>query len=402
MTESSAFGMIGQFYLTMIISFAARMRVVFIVVLWVGALLAPVSGLASDATFPLPAGLESYVEFWKKVFSRYGAHDVVFFDPADPAKIYRVSRAADSAEGRSAVDKERARMIAEYDLSVEDGRIRIQRGAKENFLAGLSVSGRYIERMKEIFREERMPADLAYLPLVESSFNWRARSSAGAVGMWQFMADTGKKFLRINDVVDERRDPWVSTRAAARLLKQNYQLFGNWPLAITAYNHGTEGIFRGIEVTGSKNLADLIRDYQSPTFGFASKNFYAEFLAAVYLARHSEKHFPFLRIKRPLALREVEVKRAAPLHAVLKPATIDHSDFYEWNPAFHADTKLIPAGYSIKLPPGKVDDFQAAQRRLKIARAKVAVQKRDVQGPSRAKPSKIKAPERKKSATKRA
>ena len=394
--------MIGQFYLTMIIRSYPRMRGVFIFVLLTGALVAPNCGAAPDATFPLPAGLESYAEFWKKVFSRYSVNDVVFFDPADPAKIYGVSRSPDSAEGKTAVDKERMRMIADYDLRDEEGRIRAQRGAKENFLAGLSVSGRYIERMKEIFREEGMPADLAYLPLVESSFNWRARSSAGAVGMWQFMADTGKKFLRINDVVDERRDPWVSTRAAARLLKQNYQLFGNWPLAITAYNHGTEGIFRGIEVTGSKNLANLIRDYQSPTFGFASKNFYAEFLAAVYLAKDSEKHFPFLRIKRPLALKEVVVKRTAPLHAVLKPATIAHSDFYEWNPAFHSDTKLIPAGYSVKLPPEKVDDFQAAQRRLTAAPAKVAVKKRNVKGPSRSNPSKVKALEKRKFVTKRA
>jgi membrane-bound lytic murein transglycosylase D len=287
-------------------------------------------------------------------------------------------------------------MIANYDLKEEDGRIRAQRGAKDNFVAGLSVSGRYIARMKAIFRGEGMPVDLAYLPLVESSFNWRARSSAGAVGMWQFMTETGKKFLRIDDVIDERRDPLASTRAAARLLKQNYQLFGNWPLAITAYNHGTEGIFRGIDATGSKDLADLVRNYQSPAFGFASKNFYAEFVAAVHLARNSNKHFPFLRMKRPLSLQEVEVKRAAPLHAVLKPATIAHGDFYEWNPAFHSDTKLIPAGYRIKLPPDKVDDFHAAQRRLAAASVKIAAGKRHAKVPEQPQRGKGTNPGRKK------
>jgi membrane-bound lytic murein transglycosylase D len=117
----------------------------------------------------------------------------------------------------------------------------------------------------------------------------------------QFMPDTGKKFLRITDAVDERRDPLLSTRAAARLLNENRTLLGNWPLAITAYNHGTEGIFRAIDIVGTRDLVEIIRRYQSPTFGFASKNFYAEFLAAADIARNSEVHFPFLRPHSPRA-----------------------------------------------------------------------------------------------------
>ena len=104
-------------------------------------------------------------------------------------------------------------------------RVRSQRGAKEHFTEGLRISGRYIAQMQKIFRDEGLPPELAYLPLVESSFNVRARSSAGAVGMWQFIPETGKKFMRIDDAVDERRDPMASTRAAARLLKENYRIF---------------------------------------------------------------------------------------------------------------------------------------------------------------------------------
>ncbi len=125
--------------------------------------------------------------------------------------------------------------------------------------------------MQKIFRAEGLPAQLAYLPLVESSFNIRARSGAGAVGMWQFIPETGKKFMRIDDKVDERRDPMASTRAAARLLNENYRILGSWPLAITAYNHGTEGIFRAIESVGSRDLVELIRHYRSPTFGFGNR-----------------------------------------------------------------------------------------------------------------------------------
>jgi membrane-bound lytic murein transglycosylase D len=289
----------------------------------------------------------------------------------DPGTVNSVVRAPDNEQGRLLVEKERARIVADYDLADEDSRIRVQRGAKEHFAEGLKISGRYIAAMKNIFREEGLPEELTYLPLVESSFNNRARSGAGAVGMWQFMPDTGKKFMRIDNSVDERRDPMTSTRGAARLLKQNYRLFdNNWPLAITAYNHGTEGIFRGIKIVESDDLVELIKRYQSPTFGFASKNFYAEFLAVAEIATRREVYFPFLRVQQPVVLREVAVSRQAPLSAVLKPAAIAQNDFFEWNPALDRDIKAIPVGYRIKLPEHKIEPFIAAQRRATDAAMK--------------------------------
>jgi membrane-bound lytic murein transglycosylase D len=108
---------------------------------------------------------------------------------------------------------------------------------------------------------------------------------------------------------------------------------------------------------------DLIQRYQSPTFGFASKNFYAEFLAVVDIATNSDLYFPFLRTHRPVALREIEVTKRAPLFAVLKPAAISQNDFFEWNPALDPTAKFIPLGYRVKLPPDRVDDFLSAHRR---------------------------------------
>jgi membrane-bound lytic murein transglycosylase D len=327
----------------------------------------PTQVLAEESPFFVPAGLEGAVEFWKQIFIRHSFTEVVLFDPVEPDTIYGVLRAPDNEAGRALIDRESSRIVADYDLAEDGSRIRSQRGAKEHFLEGLKISGRYIEEMKKIFRGEALPAELVYLPLVESSFNIRARSGVGAVGMWQFMPDTGKKFMRIDAKIDERRDPFASTKAAARLLKENYRLLGNWPLAITAYNHGTDGIFRGIKAVESDNLVDLIRRYQSPTFGFASKNFYAEFLAVVAIATNSDTYFPFLRVHRPVTLREVTMKRQAPLHAVLKPAAISQSDFFDWNPALDPAAKFIPTGYRIKLPPEKVDTFVAAERRWKAA-----------------------------------
>jgi membrane-bound lytic murein transglycosylase D len=324
---------------------------------------------APDSPFPLLAGLEDAVEFWKQIFTRYGVSEVVLFDPLDPSKIYSVVRAPDSEQGRTLVEKERARIVADYDLIDDETRIRSQRGAKEHFAEGLKISGRYMAQMQKIFRDEGVPVELAYLPLVESSFNIRARSGVGAVGMWQFMPETGKKFMRVDAAVDERRDPMTSTRGAARLLRENFRILGSWPLAITAYNHGTDGILRAVRTVESDNLVDLIRRYQSPTFGFASKNFYAEFLAVVDIAANRDAYFPYLRSHRPVALREVEVKRQAPLHAVLKPAAISQSDFFEWNPALEPKVQFLPVGYRVKLPPDKVDDFLAAQKRASMAPA---------------------------------
>jgi membrane-bound lytic murein transglycosylase D len=318
---------------------------------------------AKESVFPVLSGLEEAVEFWKQIFTRFGSNEVVFFDPMDPGKIYSVLRVPENDTGRVIIDREQARIVADYELN-EDGRVRSQRGAKEQFHSGLKMAGRYLSQMQKIFREEGLPPALAYLPLVESSFNVRARSAAGAVGMWQFITDTGRKFLLINDAIDERRDPYASSRAAARLLKENYKLMGNWPLAITAYNHGTDGIFRGINTVGSRNLVEIIRRYESPTFGFASKNFYAEFLAAVEVATNSEAYFPFLRPHRPWTFREVEVKRRVLVNSLLTPTAISHNDFFQWNPALEPTTRYLPLGYRVKLPPEKLDSFVAAQRRI--------------------------------------
>ncbi|HWH77029.1 MAG TPA: lytic transglycosylase domain-containing protein, partial [Candidatus Binatus sp.] len=319
----------------------------------------PAMATAQEPPFAIPAGLEGAVEFWQQVFSRYGFAEVLIFDPVDPATVYSVVRAPENDQGRALIGKERARIATEYEIADDEGRIKSQRGAREQFVEGLKLSGRYIAQMQKIFREEGLPAELAYLPLVESSFNVRARSGVGAVGMWQFMPETGKKFMRIDAAVDERRDPMSSTRAAARLLKQNYQILRNWPLAITAYNHGTDGIFRGIKAVESDNLVDLIRRYQSPTFGFASKNFYAEFLAVVEIATNSEHYFPYLRQHRPMVLEDAALTRQTSLSAILKPAAISSRDFFEWNPALEPGTRVVPSGYRVKLPADKVETFLA-------------------------------------------
>lgn len=315
---------------------------------------------AEDNPFPLLSGLESSVEFWKLVFTRYSASEVVFHDPLEPTKIYKVLKVGEDKAGRRLIEEERKTISQEQGFSPEEKRVRVQRGVKERFIEGLRLSRRYLEQMQRIFREEGLPTELAYLPLVESSYNIRARSRVGALGIWQFMPKTGRRFLRVSSHLDERRDPLESTRAAARFLKENYRLFGNWPLAITAYNHGREGVLKAVTEVGSSDLTDIIRLYEGPAFRFASKSFYAEFLAALEVATRSEEFFPNLAYHPPFPLEEVEIERAVSIAALLKRADISRSEFLEWNPALGPKVSSLPGGYRAKVPPEKLEDFLAA------------------------------------------
>src|SRR5262245_10306080 len=161
--------------------------------------------------------------------------------------------------------------------SLEDLRdnVHTQLGIKERFREGVIRSGRYLEAFRQVFDKEGIPTEVALLPLVESSFENRALSSAGAAGIWQFTRGTGRLYLAVGKKVDERLDPDKATRAAARLLRDNFNALGTWPLAITAYNHGRAGMLRAQSEVGSSEITKVIDQYKGPLFGYASMNFYS-------------------------------------------------------------------------------------------------------------------------------
>jgi membrane-bound lytic murein transglycosylase D len=303
---------------------------------------------AASAVTSVP-GLEKQIEFWKKIFTEYSLSQLVFFDPLDMGRIYEVLEVGEDNRPQSYIDAERARIAATAGVDVE--RVQAQRGVKERMLAGLKRSGRYMQHIEQIFRDNDLPTELGYLPLVESSFDINARSFAGAIGMWQFMRATGKEHrLRIDRNIDERRDPLESSRAAASLLKQNYQILGSWPLALTAYNYGAGGMARAIAELQSDNLVELIQNYQHPYWGFAPKNFYAEFVAAVEIAKNMDRYFPGIEPDRPLAVHEMEVKQNSSLIAIAKSTGISHKELLTWNPALTPQIRSVPAGYRLKIP----------------------------------------------------
>jgi membrane-bound lytic murein transglycosylase D len=330
----------------------------------VACLARPAAPAAQENPFPVLPGLENAVEFWRLVFTKYGGAEVIFHDRQDPLKIYKVVNIEENSNARKLIREEIAAIGQAEGFDEPEKRVRAQRGVKDRFAAGLALSRRYLDQMQKIMREEGLPEEIAYLPLVESSFNLNARSSAGALGVWQFMPATGRQFMRVGSALDERRDPIESTRAAARFLSQNYDALGNWPLALTAYNHGREGMARAVAETGSTNLVDIIQRYQSPSFGFASKSFYAEFLAAVDVARRSAEFFPELEYHPPLPLEELPVERNVSIVALLRPTDISHAQFLEWNPALTSKTRELPGGYRIKAPPDKLEALVAAYRKM--------------------------------------
>jgi membrane-bound lytic murein transglycosylase D len=170
------------------------------------------------------------------------------------------------------------------------------------------------------------------------------------MGIWQFMPRTGREYMRVTATVDERRDPFESSRAAASYLKQAYEFLGSWPLAITSYNYGQAGMARAVAAVGSDNLVDLIQKYDHPNWAFAPKQFYAEFLAAVEIGTNLNKYYPDLQLDAPVKIKEVELNSTTPLASVINSYGLSRDEFLGWNPALSSATRVVPAGYRVKLP----------------------------------------------------
>ena len=281
--------------------------------------------VAQMSEFPAD-GLSDRIAFWEKVFTIYGEDDLIIHDTQRVDLIYAVvderSRRSGVQSVRNLLSEVRSKIsnpdqlttearrlydmieadgvrMAAGDIAVLQGRIHVQRGIKERFRAGIVRSGRYLPYFEEVFEGEGVPVVITLLPLVESSFENEARSYAGAAGIWQFMPATGRQFMRVSRGRDDRLNPAVATRSAARLLKGNYEALGSWPLAISAYNHGRAGMARARRAHGS-DMATIIKNYSSRTFGYASKNFYAEFVAAVNVYNNYEVHFGPIALDSPM------------------------------------------------------------------------------------------------------
>jgi len=336
--------------------------------------------------FPTPAGLEPDVRFWTRVYTEVDTGSGLLHDSRNLAAVYEVIDVPRGVARRSRErhiekrkDKYRAilrklgrgvrtglsaeekRVLGLFPSGVKNEtlrasarRVRFQLGQADKFRAGVIRSGAYEAHIGKTLAEMGLPAQIAALPHVESSYTPHAYSRVGAAGLWQFTRSTGRRFMRVDHVVDERLDPYLATVSAARLLEQNHRVTGAWPLAITAYNHGASGMRRAVRKLGTRDIERIVREYKSRTFGFASRNFYVEFIAASRIAEAPERYFGHLVRDQPIQFEHLEMPFYGTPGTIAKALGVPVSTLKAANPALRSSVwqgqKRIPRGFSLKVP----------------------------------------------------
>ena len=339
------------------------------------------------ALFPVSTVIKLQTYFWKRVYTDFSINEGILHDRQLILPIYeRIPLQGLSPQAASQLIKKRKSIVAKQlnDLAKvletnqrlsfkqqellkkfykgvtpkvlrsASKQIRFQRGLMEKFRESISRSGAYLPYFRKVFKKRGLPEDLVYLPHVESSFNPMAISRSGAVGVWQFMPPTGAEFMTVSKHIDERRDPWIAAESAAKLLQRNYDALRSWPLAITAYNYGHNGLKRIVKRMGSSDLGYLIRYYHNQSFRFAAKNFYAEFLAAREVAKNYQKYFGQIQFEKPTAYRLVRIPYKTTIHDIARRFSISTRKISEYNLAFQdailKGSVKIPKNYTIRLP----------------------------------------------------
>ena len=345
--------------------------------------------------FPMPSQIEPNVNFWRNVYGVWGRNQVAFHDDEHMGVIYEVAELPGATqEGYSEMQRAFVRDRLDYyrdqvrgleqrlssnqTLSPQDRvllakfeqdggargvygaaeRVRMQRGLRDRFRRGLEISGRYDKAFREAMRSAGLPEDLAYLPHVESSFQTNAVSSAGATGVWQFMPATGRVFMNVNGAVDDRMDPILSAHGAARYLSQAYKRLGSWPLAVTSYNHGQGGMANAKAQFG-QDFGRIVKNYQGKAFKFASRNYYAEFIAAREVASHPARYFPEgVRYETPWPHDRLVLAGATPADQLASRYGVSSGSLASlnahWRGAARDGRTALPAGSTVWLPAGSL------------------------------------------------
>lgn len=231
--------------------------------------------------------------------------------------------------------------------------LRKQLGQKTFFETGLANSTKYLSHMEEEFERQGLPRELTRLPFVESSFNEKAQSKVGASGIWQIMPLTGRSYMKVTRYIDERNSPLKATLMAAKELKRNYKILNSWPLAITAYNHGVGSVKRAIRHVKSDNFVKILNGYSDDSFGFASKNFYPSFVAALHAQMYHNQIFTDIDFRSPLKFQMVRLDKSTRVKEFLKKFNVAKEDLLNFNLDLKKAIQhniALPKGLTIYLP----------------------------------------------------
>jgi Transglycosylase SLT domain len=229
----------------------------------------------------------------------------------------------------------------------------------------LARSTRYLPMIKEVFDENGLPEDLAYLAMIESGFNCKAYSPAAASGMWQFVKGTGIRYgLTVDSYVDERRDPEKSTRAAAKYLLDLYKQFGSWYLAAASYNCGEGRVQRELDQSNHKNFWELSANMCLPT---ETNNYVPQMIAATIIAKNPEKFgFGKIAYQPPVKCDRVQVDEPTSLKAAAFATNRPEEDIQALNPELlRGVTPPDSPNYTLNLPANSKELFT---RNLTLAR----------------------------------
>ncbi|MCX6126852.1 MAG: lytic transglycosylase domain-containing protein [Proteobacteria bacterium] len=353
------------------------------------------------------------IRFWESVFQKFEASSVIIHDVDEPLAMVdvidfgRFLQKDGSVTRIGSADQTELvkRYIQRYDLAVErfqkrkeaavtfgaierrllevyqrdpqtlarlySGNVhfRGQAGLSDTFLRAAQRAQEYLPYMENTFRNLGLPTQLTRLPFVESMFNLSAKSKVGASGIWQFMPNTAREYMSVNSLVDERNSPYKATTAAGLLLQTNFRELGAWPLAITAYNHGRGGMLRATRELGTTQLGTIITNYKSPSFGFASKNFYAEFMAAASTYDLLMRRGKILPINPQPAIAQVVLSKPTSIKVISEKTKLTFNQLALLNPCINASTfssrtrSLLPQNYVLRLSK----DGAKSLRRVRIA-----------------------------------
>lgn len=255
-------------------------------------------------------------------------------------------------EGPKVVDQELESIPTEVNPLVEKWITYFQGRGREHMEKYLARSSRYEKLMKKVLRDNGLPEDLFYIALIESGFSSQATSHAAAVGYWQFIRGTGKRYgLEISPFVDERRDPVFATQAAAEYFKGLYSVFGSWYLAMASYNVGENRVKREVMNHYTRDFWELARKNRLPK---ETINYVPKFIAAKLIAKDPAKYgFEDIDYLPPIEFDHITVNKSVNMRQMADKMNLNYEDFKALNPKYKGEVAPVKGKELVlRVPPG--------------------------------------------------